>query len=238
MNLIILDSDAANLALPRSDPRSEHVLNVLRRSPGEAFDVGFTDGRVGKARLIDIGDAALNFSVEWTGEAPHLYPVTAIIGMPRPQTARRLLRELTSLGVGRILFCDTDRSEPGYKDSKLWTTNEYHRHIRMGAEQAFNPRLPDLRVLSDLGAAIELTGSESDRIGMDNYESPAPLSAWVPAGTSVTVALGAERGWSADERYTLRENGFSLFHLGERVLRLETAAVACVSIALSRMGLI
>lgn len=236
MNLIILDSDEGEMALPKSGQRAQHVLEVLRRKVGDDFDVGHPDGRMGKARVEEIGRHLLRISVAWTGKAPLLQPVTVIVGMPRPQTARRLLRELTTLGVRRLVFCDTDRSEPGYKTSKLWTTREFDRHIRAGAEQAFNPRLPELTVVSDLAAAIELIDNACERLGMDNYESPASLTTWAPKRGAATIALGAERGWSSSEREELRRSGFSLFHLGERVLRLETAAVACVSIVLSRMG--
>ena len=236
MNLIILDAGDSDAVLRRTDPRAEHILHVLKRSPGDVFDVGLIDGRVGKACLVDADDAEIRLQVEWTGAAPDLHPITAIIGMPRPQTARRLLRELTSMGVGRLVFCDTDRSEPGYRDSKLWTTNEYHRHLISGAEQAFNPRLPDLLIVPDLATAIGFVEPGSDRIGLDNYESPVSLTSWMPASARVAIALGAERGWSAGERDVLRRNQFNFFYMGARVLRLETAAVAGVTIVLSRMG--
>jgi RsmE family RNA methyltransferase len=44
------------------------------------------------------------------------------------------------------------------------------------------------------------------------------------------LAVGAERGWSGDEREQLRANGFTLKHLGQRVLRVETAVVAALGI--------
>jgi RsmE family RNA methyltransferase len=42
------------------------------------------------------------------------------------------------------------------------------------------------------------------------------------------LAIGPERGWSTQERDFLRANGFSLCHMGQRVLRVETAVVAAV----------
>ena len=44
------------------------------------------------------------------------------------------------------------------------------------------------------------------------------------------LALGPERGWSARDRDALRSAGFTLVHLGQRVLRLETAVVAATAI--------
>jgi len=53
---------------------------------------------------------------------------------------------------------------------------------------------------------------------------------------AVVLALGPERGWSPAERDLLRSEGFALAHLGPRVLRAETAAVAAVAIVKSRLG--
>ena len=39
---------------------------------------------------------------------------------------------------------------------------------------------------------------------------------------------GPERGWSSEERDCLRKNKFELCHMGQRVLRVETAMVAAV----------
>ena len=54
------------------------------------------------------------------------------------------------------------------------------------------------------------------------------------AAFPIAIALGPERGWSAAERSLLRAGGFELAHLGARVLRTETAAVAAISIAKAR----
>lgn len=238
MNLILLDSEELDVLLPPTDPRARHIVDVLRRSEGDVFDVGLSDGRVGKGRVENVGEDGLRVSVEWTGRSAELHPVTLIIGMPRPQTARRLLREMTGMGARRLIFSGTDRGEPGYARSSLWSSGEFERHLRSGAEQAFNPRLPDLVIVKDLEAAIEMAGGDADRIALDNYEAPESLPKWSPSKESAVVAMGAERGWSGAERDLLRRTGFAFYHLGSRVLRLETAAVAAMSIALSRMDLV
>jgi RsmE family RNA methyltransferase len=237
MNLVLLDNEASEVVLPRSDPRADHILTVLRRREGEMLDVGLEDGRIGKGKVRHVSEEGVTLTVEWTGLAPHLHPITLILGMPRPQTGRRLLREMTGLGVRRLIVCGTDRSDPGYARSRLWTSGEWQRHLRSGAEQAFNPRVPDLMIHVDLTAALDDVGGGCERIAMDNYESPASLSTWKPHESCLCLAIGAERGWSAQERLLLRNRGFRFYHLGTRVLRMDTAAIACVAIALSRMGL-
>ena len=65
---------------------------------------------------------------------------------------------------------------------------------------------------------------------MDNYEAVGKLGLVVEESESIFLAVGAERGWSGDERNQLRENGFTLKHLGKRILRVETAVVAALGI--------
>jgi RsmE family RNA methyltransferase len=54
----------------------------------------------------------------------------------------------------------------------------------------------------------------------------------------VVLAFGAERGWSAAERALLRESGFTFAHLGERVLRTETACLVAITLIRAKLGLI
>ena len=58
----------------------------------------------------------------------------------------------------------------------------------------------------------------------------------IGSNPTVTLALGPERGWSAAERNLLRSQGFTLVHLGTRVLRVETAVVAAVTLVRSARG--
>ncbi|MBP7483295.1 MAG: RsmE family RNA methyltransferase, partial [Lacunisphaera sp.] len=53
---------------------------------------------------------------------------------------------------------------------------------------------------------------------------------------SAVLALGAERGWSAAERTLLRASGFTFTHLGERVLRTETACIAALTLLKAKLG--
>ena len=63
-----------------------------------------------------------------------------MIALPRPQTARKILNEATSLGVASIRFFRSEKGEPGYRASTLWTTGEWRRHLVDGASQAFDTR--------------------------------------------------------------------------------------------------
>jgi RsmE family RNA methyltransferase len=238
LNLILFQSEETLRPLPRTDERAQHVLNVLRRQVGDAFDAGIVNGPRGKATLLAITDRQLELSFAWTTEFTAPDPITLIIGLPRPQTARKILQETAALGVGALHFVRCDKAEPSYADSTLWHSGEWQRHLEAGAAQAFCTAIPAVTHGQLCSDVIQSLPASANRIALDNYEAPSALSQCQPANvTPLTLAFGPERGWSAGERDLLREQAFALAHLGTRVLRLETAIVAALAIVKAQRGL-
>ena len=242
MNIIIFDQAEIERPLARSDPRATHLLDVLRRREGDTFDAGLVDGPRGKGTVVAIGAEALTLSFAWGAPPPPLDPITLIVGLPRPQTARKILQEATALGVAAMHFVATEKSEASYAHSTLWSSDEWRRQLIAGAEQAFDTRLPQItwtRSLAEVVAALPPTAS---RLALDHYEAATALSQCHLIGdiapsappADAVLAFGPERGWSARDRAVLRANGFSLVHLGARVLRTETAVVAAVALVKAR----
>ncbi len=239
MNIILFYPPEVELPLSHRDPRARHILEVLRRTPGGVFDVGLINGPRGQATLRAVTDEALVLSYAWGTPPPPLAPIRLIIGLPRPQTARDILREGAALGIGALDFVLTERTEPGYAQSSLWLSREWESLLVAGAAQAFCTRIPTVQHGRSLGEAIAALPGDHARIALDNYESPGALSSLALADRSaVALALGAERGWAPAERDLLRAHGFVFAHLGERVLRTETACIAAVTLLKARLGLL
>jgi 16S rRNA (uracil1498-N3)-methyltransferase len=235
MNLVLFREEETGSILPSSDPRAIHVLRVLGFGEGDSFDGGVINGSKGKVtiRAVRGEGLELEFSLDETPE--RLFPVTLAVGLPRPQTARKILREATALGASRIVFVHTSKSEPAYALSGLWKDGEYERCIIEGASQAFSTRLPEVEVLDGIGSFV-ITLPDCDRLALDNYEASCDLKDFIPAHAECVLAVGPERGWSGGERKTLTDTGFSLARLGRRVLRTETACVAGLALALAKAG--
>lgn len=238
LNLILFQSEETRCPLSRTDERAQHILNVLRRQVGDSFDAGIVNGPRGKGTLATVTDEHLELTFNWTVQPGAPDPVTLIIGLPRPQTARKILQETAALGVAALHFVRCEKAEPSYADSTLWHSGEWRRHLEAGAAQAFCTDLPAVTHGESFGDVISSLPATANRIALDNYEASSALSQCTLANNApLILALGPERGWSASERDTLRGNGFALAHLGPRVLRLETAIVAALAIAKARRGL-
>jgi 16S rRNA (uracil1498-N3)-methyltransferase len=248
VNLILFEPAEITAPLPRRDPRAAHILDVLRRNVGDTFDAGLVNGPRGKATLASLDDNALALTFVWGPPPLPLDPITLVIGLPRPQTARDILRDATALGVAALHFVATEKSEPSYARSTLWSSGEWRRHLLDGAQQAFDTRLPAVthgRTLAATLAALpysehgRATAVPATRLALDHYEAPAPLSQSNLMGCfPVAIAIGPERGWSAGDRAALRAHGFALVHLGPRVLRTETACIAALEVIRSKLGLL
>jgi 16S rRNA (uracil1498-N3)-methyltransferase len=238
VNLVLLEPAELGRPLPLADRRARHVLDVLRRTVGDTFDAGVINGPRGKATLAGIGADAIVFSFEPTTPPAPPEPITLIVGLPRPQTARDILRDATTLGAGALHFVRTEKGDANYAQSALWTAGEWRRHVIAGAEQAFVTRVPEVSHGATLAEASASLPPGTIRLALDNYEAAASLGeVALPRGAQVALAIGGERGWSAAEREFLRAQGFVLAHLGARVLRTETAVTAALAIARARLGL-
>lgn len=239
MNLVLFARDELDHALPAADPRARHLRAVLKRGIGEEFDLGVIDGPRGKGRITAFDDdGSVQFSTTLGAEPPPLPPLQLLLGLPRPQTARKILQECTALGVGAIHFVATGRADPNYARSTLWSTGEWREHLVDGAQQAFCTRLPSVSSDRTLAGAIADLPPDALRLALDNYEADSGLArvALPTAVPAVVLALGPERGWDDADRAALRAAGFTLVHLGPRVLRAETACVAAVAVLKARLG--
>ncbi len=239
MNRILFEEQSDTYILDPRDPRFEHVRGVLRMREGDSFDVGAINGPVGKAHIENLSDHVMEVSVEW-GEVPPIPPpVYLLVGMCRPATARKILTTAPTLGVRGIVFAGTGRSDPAYAKSSLWTSDEWRKRLIEGMEQAFDTFLPEVHVCDDLVSAMDYVREKNSlSLMLDVYEGTRPLSELeMESSSSVCLAIGPERGWDSNDRRLLRNEGFQLVSLNDRVLRVETAVTVGLTLVLAGMGI-
>lgn len=251
MNLILFETVFQQIQLLPEDPRTKHIHSVLRMQKGGILFVGFVNGERGVAELREINeDGSIELVLLETETAPPLLPIDLVIGMPRPHSARRVLYEAACLGVRSLHFFQSERSEPSYAHSRLWEKANYRERLRLGAEQSFTTQLPSVHLRSSLQAILSGFSARSRKacFVLDNYtpeKSLGRLAESLAKNESkenlkvggLVLALGSERGWSECERTAYAESNWQFAHLGPRVLRLETAVVAAISIVSDRLGL-
>lgn len=239
MNLMLITEQEARQGLAPSDARARHLLKTVRVGIGAKVHVGIRNGRRGIAVILTT-DPRLTFGIRWEERIQPMLPLDVLVGLPRPQSARKVLHDLASLGARKIRFFRPAKGDPAYATSSLWTTDEWRELVEKGAEQACSALMPEVTHHASLAEAISACPTGGLRVALDPYEATGGMAAALGKGQrpgSAALAIGPERGWDASERTALREGGFELRHLGDRILRVETACVAGAALCLASLGL-
>lgn len=245
MNIILFENKPN--FIPRTDQRALHIRKILKLETGDSFRAGIIDGPVGIVTIL--GHDEKGYDVEWreTGPPVGLYPLTLIAGFVRPISAKRILREAASLGVGRLVFTVTDTGERSYLEANLWKSGEYRDYLINGLQTAGATKLPRVDLCRDVheavsagleGALFESMQGPNDplRLLLDNRGDGAGIAEKELRDRPVVIAVGSERGWSDREREVFLQAHFEPVRIGQRVLRTETACTAGAALALQGMG--
>ncbi len=245
MNMLFLETGLERQAIPKSDRRYDHIARVLKKKAGDALVAGVRGESTGSATVDSIDDKYITIAYRALAVPPKLYPITLLLGFPRPIQGGRIFKDICSLGVERILLCGTALGEKSYIESNFFKNREYEAALIEGAEQAGNPRLPQVASFWTLDRALgAIDGGTGDvlpecsqRWALDPYRSQTRFgAAELDRNIPLILAVGSERGWTPSELDSMAGCGFCFAKLGERILKSETACTVAVGIALAKLG--
>ena len=230
--MLITSAEAAT-GFPADDARARHLRETVGLAVGGSFHVGVEDGLRGIATITALAPK-LTFVIAWEKSPQARLPLTVLVGLPRPQTAKKVLHDLASLGAARIVFFAAAKGDPGYLTSSLWKDGEWREHVLKGTEQACSTLVPEVTRVGSLAEAVALVAADAWKVALDPYAATATPELSAPAEAAV-LAIGPERGFAETERDTLRAAGFTFAHLGDRILRVEAAALVGGALLLAQL---
>jgi RsmE family RNA methyltransferase len=235
MNIILAEADEVDThRLMLTDHRAKHIVKVLRAEIGSRVRVGLVNGKMGYGIIVAM-KKKYPFSVEMVldlSDAPQLQPtIDLILALPRPIMLKRILSQVTALGVGTIHLINANRVEKSFWEAGILQPEEYHSHLLQGLEQAVDTRLPNIQIHPQFKPFIE-----------DFFPSQAADYRYLliahPTGGQLlgdivnsregktALAVGPEGGWAEYEVKKFQEQGFACCTIGERILKVDTAVVA------------
>jgi len=210
--------------------RLRHVLEVHRAAVGDELCVGLSGDKIGIGKIVLLNQEALEMDVLLDRTPPVALPVTLVLALPRPKVLRRVLRSISALGVKRIILLNCSRVEKSFWQSPFLAPEAVQEQLVLGLEQARDTVLPvvSLRPLfkpfveDELPALIKGT---LPLVAHPNASAECPRNVNEP----MTLVIGPEGGFIPYEVDKLVNAGFSAFHLGERILPVETAVPALLA---------
>ena len=194
MNLILFDREELTRELLYSDPRAVHMDRILKLDEGDEFLAGLIGGPKGRGRLLLRESRGWRIGFTPLGESPPLHPLTLVLGCPRPPTARRILKDMCSMGLKEIRVCSTDLNEDSYLGAKFWREGLWKAALRDGAMQSAATLLSGVKTAPTLQGVLDdlPEGPGIRRIALEcdfRVSPPAPLGGGV-GGVGDVGAVG------------------------------------------------
>ncbi|WP_251977863.1 16S rRNA (uracil(1498)-N(3))-methyltransferase [Salinicola avicenniae] len=234
MNLILLQPDEwldEHHACVRDPRRLRHLTDVHRAAVGDRLTLGALDGKLGRGELVELTTSAARFRIDTLDrDPPAPLPVHLLLALPRPRMLARSLEHIAALGVKQLTLLHTRRVEKSYWQSPELKPEKIRQHLLLGLEQARDTRLPDVRLEPRFKPFVEdrLPALLAGRRGLLAHPGMAQTCPRAIA-TPTLLAIGPEGGFVDYEVERLLAMGFEGVHLGERILRVETAVTALLA---------
>ncbi len=230
MNRILFEASEIEKGLAQfSDERAEHVLKVLHGEVGQILKTGEIDGLIGTSEIVAIEKGVVTVRTNHTEKS--LAPwIDLVLAPPRPRVMKRLLPQLATMGVGKIVLVGAKKVEKDFWGATLLKEENYRPLLIDGLMQGGSSILPTLETRRNFRAFVrgELDAifPTTNRILAHPYVESKDASS--DKGRPL-LAIGPEGGWTDAEVLLMIEHGFRALSLGQRILKTETATVSALS---------
>ncbi len=214
-----------------SEGASRHLLQVLRAKPGQHIHLFNGTGQEWLAQLSPASRRTA--TVELLAPAPALpsprIHITLAQGIARGERMDFIVQKAVELGVSQIVPLLTEHCGVHYPDSQRAQQRQHHwREVAISAcEQSGRADLPEISCPQPVAQwlATQTKGLVMQPGATTTLKVlPPPLP-----DASIQLLVGPEGGFSPVELALAQTRGFTLFRLGSRILRTETAGLAALT---------
>lgn len=213
--------------LPDDVVRHIHVLRLREQDEIVLFN---GDGFAYVARLMKIGKREANAKIEAqmpsANESPlHITLIQAVSAADRMDFT---LQKSVELGVNEIIPVLAKRSVVKLSGERAGKRVARWQDIVVSAcEQCGRNRVPTVHTLQTLDEVFTHLPDADVKLLMGLNQARSLREFSTPQ--RIIFMVGPEGGWTAEEEAAALNAGFQSILLGKRVLRTETAALACIA---------
>ena len=231
MNILLLpELDNSQSSINITDlSQINHVQQVLELKAGDSLKVGSLNGALGTAVIEAVSDTQLTLgSLDLQTVPPSKLDLTVVLALPRPKVLRRLIMDMTAIGVAEIILVNSYRTDKSYWQSPM--LNRIDEFVKEGLQQGVDTIAPNIQLKKRFKPFIEdeLSHWAKDRsLVVAHPYSPLSFNQYIEqAGLPQVLCIGAEGGWIDYEVGLLQDNGCQSINIGSRILRTEAAVNA------------
>jgi 16S rRNA (uracil1498-N3)-methyltransferase len=203
--------------------RFSHLSSVNRICKGQTLICGRLNGKIGTGTIESVSNKYCHIKVVLDQAPPKPLPLILVMALPRPKVFRRILQAITTLGVKQIHFTNSWRVEKSFWKSPVLAAEQIKEQMILGLEQSRDTQLPTVifhRFFNDLVHTRLPDISQNTLRMVAHPKSKKVCPACVNQTT--TLVIGPEGGFIDREIESLEKIGFSSYHIGSRILKVET----------------
>jgi 16S rRNA (uracil1498-N3)-methyltransferase len=235
MNVILIENnELSDGRVVLSDHRAKHIVKVLKSRVGDTLRMGVLDGEMGEGTVVSIKPKypfVVELTVQLTGRVNPVPAIDLLLALPRPIMLKRILSQVTALGVDRIFLVNANRVEKSFWSAGILEENEYRPHLIHGLEQAVDTRLPKIHTFRHFRPFVEdslpeLFAQYSHCLLAHPFTEQTLSKSISGTKEKILYAVGPEGGWVDFEVEKFLAAGMRPFSLGSRILKVDTAMVA------------
>ncbi len=217
--------------------QAHYLRHVLRLRSGDRVEV-FDGAGAGYSGTVRFRGAEVRVEglarLPVADEAQH--PLVLAQALIKAERFEWILQKGTELGVDQFIPLETRYCSVRVRKDRIDCRIErWRRIVREAARQCCRFTVPEICPPTDLPGLLALRELSSYR-GLFLYEGArGRWDGTVADAPGYVLCVGPEGGWHPDESQAAADAGFSLFNLGPRILRAETAALAAVTLVRFRI---
>jgi 16S rRNA (uracil1498-N3)-methyltransferase len=210
---------------------AHHLIHVLRATPGLEVTLFDGSGAEFAARVTRLGRSEVELTIDERRQPDRELPIRVTLGvcLPKQDRQRWLVEKVVELGVGRLVPLTARRAVSQPSPEAL---NRLQRVVVEASKQCGRNRL--MEIAPGQTPAEFLSGSSEAQVRWLAHPGGQPLAlalAAAPLPSEIALAVGPEGGFTPDEVAAADDQGWQTVDLGNRILRIETAACALATAA-------
>ena len=233
MNIILVEKDdfLSDSRVQLTDRRHQHILNIHQAHAGDRLKVGLINGDIGQGTVISIDLLQVTLDINLHSTPAPALPTTLLLALPRPKMFKRILQTISSMGVKELYLINSYRVDKSYWSSPLLSEAAIREQLILGLEQAVDTHLPKVHLRKRFKPFVEdelpsiCKNHQYNWVAHPYHAQPCPPS----SNEKTLIAIGPEGGFIPYEIEKFNTAGISSIHLGERILKVETAVPAILS---------
>jgi len=210
---------------------------------GHILTTSDREGRDFRVRIISMDSQHCDVFVFEAFGAPVESPLAIHLlqALPKKEKFEWIIQKVTELGVYSIVPLECEKSITlDQRDARQKKSHRWQGIATKAAEQCRRPRIPQVYPTLGFSHALEMFETSDLRRLLSERVTPRDLRLSLAAGekrpASAALVVGPEGGFSSREFEMAYHRGYTPIHLGQRILRTETAAITATAILQYALG--